>query len=113
MRTSVRARVQPSSETAAFSTGDGAPGAEVLDHRAEEPHRPAAVGLGRLERPIRSPVLDDQASIADAIPPQRERLAGAQAGVGEQGEQGRLGFLKPSAGLEPATPSLPWKCSTN
>jgi hypothetical protein len=22
-------------------------------------------------------------------------------------------FLKPSAGLEPATPSLPWKCSTN
>jgi hypothetical protein len=24
------------------------------------------------------------------------------------------GFLEePSAGLEPATPSLPWKCSTN
>ena len=22
-------------------------------------------------------------------------------------------FLKPSAGLEPATPSLPWRCSTN
>jgi len=21
--------------------------------------------------------------------------------------------LEPSAGLEPATPSLPWKCSTN
>jgi hypothetical protein len=34
--------------------------------------------------------------------------------VGSDGA-GRLHIqiVKPSAGLEPATPSLPWKCSTN
>ena len=42
-------------------------------------------------------------------------ISGAAVDLGLSGPRHRTGGdrAKPSAGLEPATPSLPWKCSTN
>jgi hypothetical protein len=40
--------------------------------------------------------------------------AGARPASGSERKSARCGaFAKPSDGLEPSTPSLPWRCSTN
>jgi hypothetical protein len=43
------------------------------------------------------------------------QLAGEYAPLYQSGQQkpALAGILKPSDGLEPSTPSLPWRCSTN
>jgi hypothetical protein len=84
-------------------TTNSAPGVYRLSTFAESGRR-SAVPLTATQRP--------PAAMLDPF-----SLGSARKGSAEPlrkgGNRAVARFLKPSAGLEPATPSLPWKCSTN
>jgi len=54
---------------------------EVLRQRPEDAHGARATRLGPLDGAERDGALDEQRALAHVRPPQRQRLAGAQAGV--------------------------------
>src|SRR4051794_28798794 len=68
-----------------------APGAKVLDQRCEQLNRARlATVLECLELTVAERSLDEQGALANVAPLQRERLLGAQPGVGEYDKQCRV-----------------------
>ncbi len=80
--------------------------AHLFDEHAEDDRRPAAEqiwaarnGLIETRTPQKVPVLCPPDPPTSDPNTEQPRLSGA--------------FVEPSVGLEPTTPSLPWKCSTS
>ena len=67
-----------------------APVHEVRLERREQPHGAGAGGLGRLQLPERDRPLDQQGALAEVVPAQADRLAGAQAGVRQYRHERRV-----------------------
>ncbi|MFZ0385870.1 MAG: hypothetical protein WAL22_09410 [Solirubrobacteraceae bacterium] len=67
-----------------------APVHEVRLERREQPHGACAGGLGRLQLPERDRPLDQQGALAEVVPAQADRLAGAQAGVRQYRHERRV-----------------------
>jgi len=68
-----------------------APRREVGGQRSEEAHGADPPALGRLELAVGDGALDEQGALLDVVPAQAERLAGAQAGIGEDGDERGVG----------------------
>jgi hypothetical protein len=65
--------------------------AQVLRERREQPHGPALLVLGRLDRPVRvGRALDQQRLLARVPEALRPQLAGANPGVGKQRNDQRV-----------------------
>ncbi len=70
---------------------------QVLLERREQPDRAGRGGLRRLQLPERDRTLDEQRALAEVMSAQPDRLAGSKAGVGQDGDEGRV---EPAVGLE-------------